>query len=125
MTRRQWTFIGFGGAVVLIVGFAIGFGLSSRQSPSSSPTPSPSPAAECQVSVTPTTIRVDPDTGASDDILFFAGSGFPPSSAVTIDFYVDPALDYTSTASGDFSAEMQARAGESPIQRRLISRPDR
>jgi len=110
MTRRQWTFIGFGAAVVLVAGFAIGFALSSG-SPEPSPTPSPTPAADCQVSVTPTTIQVDPDTGASDDLLFFAGSGFPPSSAVTIAFYGDTALTYTSTASGDFSAEIQAAPG--------------
>jgi hypothetical protein len=110
MTRRQWTFIGFGAAVVLVAGFAIGFAISSG-GPEPSPTPSSTPAAECQVSVTPTTIRVDPDTGASEDILFFAGSGFPPSSAVTIVFYGDTALAFNSTASGDFSAEKQAAPG--------------
>jgi hypothetical protein len=108
MTRRQWTFIGIGAAVVLVGGFAIGFAISSG-SPDPSPTPSATPTAECQVRVTPTTIQVDPDTGASDDILLFTGSGFPASSAVSID--LAPAgsiLDVTSTAEGDFSAEIHA-----------------
>jgi hypothetical protein len=108
MTRRQWTFIGIGAAVVLVGGFAIGFAISSG-SPDPSPTPSPTPAAECQVRVTPTTIQVDPDTGASDDILFFTGSGFPASSAVSIDFApAGSTHDVTSTTAGDFSAEVHA-----------------
>jgi hypothetical protein len=108
MTRRQGVLLVLGAGVILIAGFAIGFGLSSRQ-PEATPTPTPEVA--CQVSVSPTTISVDPDTGDSDDILSFAGSGFPASSAVTIDFApAGGVLDYTSTAAGDFTAEVGAAA---------------
>ena len=62
--------------------------------------------------MTPTTIRVDPDTGASEDILFFAGSGFPAEAAIRIAFVPQDAVrDLTSTASGAFSAEVPAAAG--------------
>jgi hypothetical protein len=110
MTRRQAVLIALGGAVVLVAGFALGLALSNRPSGSSSPTPAASP--ECQVSLSPTTIVVDPVTGASDEILSFAGSGFPPSSAVSIDFEpMDTVLDFTSTAGGDFTAEVRATVG--------------
>jgi hypothetical protein len=110
MTRRQAALVVLGGAVVLVAGLALGFALANR--PAASPTPTPSVAAECQVTMSPATFRVDPVTGASSDILAFAGSGFPPNSAVSIDFAPNGAmLDYTSTASGDFSAEVRATVG--------------
>jgi hypothetical protein len=110
MTRRQAVLVVLGGAVVLIGGFALGVALSNR--PAATPTPSPSAAVACQVSVSPTTITVDPVSGASDDILSFAGSGFPPSSAVSINFApMSTVLDYTSSASGDFTAEVRATVG--------------
>jgi hypothetical protein len=62
--------------------------------------------------VSPTTILVDPVSGASDDILSFAGSGFPANAAVSIDFAPnDAVLDYTSNGSGDFTAEVRATVG--------------
>lgn len=110
MTRRQAALVVVGGAVVLIAGFALGFALSNR--PTADPSPTPSTAVDCQVSLSPTTFTVDPVSGASDDILSFAGSGFPASSAVTIDFAPNGAIeDYTATADGDFSAEVRATVG--------------
>jgi hypothetical protein len=108
MTRRQGVLLALGGGVILIAGFAIGFGLSSRQ-PEATPTPTPEVA--CQVSVSPTTISVDPDTGDSDDVLAFAGSGFPASSAVMIVFGPEgAALGYSSNEAGDFTAVVGAAA---------------
>lgn len=110
MTRRQTALVALGGAVVLVAGFALGFALSSRPNPS--PSPSPTTAVDCQVSVSPTTFTVDPVSGASDDILSFAGSGFPPDSAVSIDFDPNGAVsDFTTTAAGDFTAEVRATIG--------------
>ena len=64
MSRRQWAFIGFGAAVVLVAGFVIGFAISST-----GPRRIPAPALtlrsrfSCTVSIEPTTIVVNPDTG--------------------------------------------------------------
>ena len=113
MTRRQWTFIGFGAAVVLVAGFAIGFAISSDRSPSSSPSPSPSATSfSCTVSIEPTTIVVDPDTGlATDATLVMAGTGFPPSSGVTL-LLTGTALDTVTDASGDVELLFAPVAGE-------------
>jgi hypothetical protein len=108
VTRRQTVLVALGGGVILIAGFALGFVLSSRNEPEPTPTPTP-PAAVCQVSVSPTTIEVDPDTGDSSDVLSFAGSGFPPDSAVSIDFAPQPTVfDDLTTAEGDFTTEVPA-----------------
>ena len=108
MTRRQQVLLALGGGVILVGGFALGFALSSRNQPEPTPTPTP-PAAVCQVSVSPGTIEVDPDTGDSSDVLSFAGSGFPPESAVSIDFAPQPTvLDDLTTADGDFTTEVPA-----------------
>jgi hypothetical protein len=111
MTRRQWAFLGLGGAVVLVAGLAIGFALSSRSS-TSSPSPSAafSSSGDCQVSVSPDVIRVDPNTGDSSDVLAVAGTGFPASSAVSI-FLPVTVMDVTTTAQGGFSMEIEAEAG--------------
>jgi hypothetical protein len=110
MTRREGILAAIAGGVILVGGFALGFVLSRGDT---GPTPTPSAAGlTCQVSVSPNTIRVDPDTGDSDDVLSFAGSGFPASSAVSIDFAPEGEVrDYTTTADGDFSAEVSASAG--------------
>ena len=108
MTRRQWLVIGVGAVAVLIGGFAIGFAVSSGE-PTPSPTPTATPGPTCQVSVTPTTIRVDPVSGSSDDVLFFAGSGFPATSAVQIDFApVAEVRDLQTTAEGTFETSVAA-----------------
>jgi hypothetical protein len=110
MTRRQTALIVLGGGVVLVAGFALGLALSQR--PTDSPSPSPAATVACQVSVSPTTFEVDPVTGASDDILSFVGSGFPASSAVSIDFApMGAVLDYTASAAGDVTAEVRATVG--------------
>jgi hypothetical protein len=110
MNRRQAVPTVLGGAVILFAGLALGFTLANR--PTATPTPSPSAAVDCQVTVSPTTFTVDPVTGASDDILSFAGSGFPPSSAVSIDFApVETVLESATTADGDFTAEVRATVG--------------
>jgi hypothetical protein len=110
MNRRQAVPTVLGGAVILLAGLALGFTLANR--PTTSPTPSPSAVVACQVSVSPTTITVDPVSGGSDDILSFAGSGFPSSVAVSIDFApVGSVLDFTTTPAGDFTAEVRATVG--------------
>jgi hypothetical protein len=110
MTRRQAVLLILGGGVVLVAGLALGFAVANR--PTASPTPTPSTAIECQVSVSPTTITVDPVTGASDDILSFAGAGFPAGSAVSIDFApMGAVLDYTASEAGGFTAEVRATVG--------------
>ena len=110
MTRRQAVLVALGGGIVLVAGFALGFALSNR--PAADPSPSPSADIDCQVSLSPETFTVDPVSGASDEILSFAGSGFPPDSAVSIDFAPNGAvLDYTSSAAGDFTAEVRATIG--------------
>jgi hypothetical protein len=110
MNRRQAVPTFLAGGVILLAGLALGFTLANR--PTASPTPSPSAAVACQVSVSPTTITVDPVQGSSDDILSFAGSGFPPSSAVSIEFTpIGSILDSASTADGDFTAEVRATIG--------------
>lgn len=102
MTRRQWTFIGFGAAVVLVAGFALGFALSSGspdQSPSASPSPS-GPAFSCTVGIEPSTIVVNPDNGLANDVgLVLAGTGFPPNSSVSL-VLIGTTLDTISDASG-------------------------
>jgi hypothetical protein len=108
MTRRQVVLIALGGGAVLILGFVIGFGLSSNQP---TPTPTPTPTVDCQVSVSPTTIQVDRDTGASDAVLLFAGSGFPANSAVEIHFGPGAvAIPASSNEVGDFTATVGAAA---------------
>ena len=78
--------------------------------PSGSPfaTPSPSSAVvACEVSVSPAAFTVNPDTGASDDVLFFAGTGFPPNSAVSI-YLTGSVQDGTTSDGGSFTLEIHA-----------------
>jgi hypothetical protein len=110
VTRRQGVLVALGGGVILIVGFALGFALSSRNQPEATPTPT-SDAATCQVSVSPTTIVVDPDRLDVTSTVFIAGAGFPPSSGVTL-MLPGEALDLGSDASGSFSYVLAAAAGD-------------
>jgi hypothetical protein len=107
VTRRQGVLVALGGGVILIVGFALGFALSSRNQ--SEPTPTPTSELSCQASVSPTTLEVDPDTGASDTFLSLAGSGFPANSAVLISFGPG-GVESTTTEAGDFTATVAAAA---------------
>jgi hypothetical protein len=114
MTRRPLG-IAIVVGVVLVAALAIGFGLGRLLSgPGESPSPSPSPsgAGLCQVTVTPTTIHVDPSNGGSDDVLFFAGAGFPPDGVVQIDFGSTNAVEeLTASGGGTFDAAIPASAG--------------
>ena len=97
-------------AVVLVIGAAaIGYALAVSSRPTATPGPSPtSPAGlSCEATVTPATILVNPDTGASDDVLSFAGTGFPPNSAVSI-YLTGSVLDGSTSGSGSFSLEVEA-----------------
>ena len=97
-------------AVAVLLGYVLGQLMSDADDPGSSP--SPSVAVSCQVTVTPETIRVESETSGSDDVLFFAGAGFPPNSAVQIDFSPAPSLqDFTSSAGGTFEATIPASPG--------------
>ncbi len=113
MSRRQWAFIGFGAAVVLVAGFFIGFAISSGPLASPTPTPSPSAAAfSCTVSIEPTTIVVNPDTGLAEDAtLVMVGTGFPPSSGVTL-LLTGTAVDTVTDASGSVEFHVAPVAGE-------------
>jgi hypothetical protein len=115
MTRRLPLRIAIAAGVVLVAAVAIGFGLGRLLSaPGESPTPSASPsdAASCQVTVTPTTIHVDPSNGSSDDVLFFAGAGFPPNAAIQIDFGATDAVEeLETTTGGTFDAAIPASVG--------------
>jgi hypothetical protein len=96
-------------AVALFIGYLLGQLMSAAEDPT--PSPSPSPSVSCQVTVTPTTIHVDAESSGSDDVLFFAGAGFPPNSAVQIDFSPAASVqDFTSSASGTFEATIPASA---------------
>jgi len=81
-------------------------GCTGSASPTASPSPSSTPAIGCEVSVSPASFVVNPETGASDDTLFFAGTGFPPNSAVSI-FLTGAVLDATTTDAGSFTAEVR------------------
>lgn len=112
MTRRQVT-LGATAFVLVVGGVLIGYVLATGQSepsPSSSPSVAPSAALACEVSVTPDTILVDPDTGASEDVLFFAGTGFLPNRAVSI-FLTGSVVDVTTTGEGGFTTEVTAASG--------------
>lgn len=115
MTRRSPVVLALAAGVVLVVALAIGFGLGRLMTaPDESPTPSPSPSdeASCQVTVTPTTIRVDPASGSSDDVLFFAGTGFPAGGTVEIDFGPSGGTEeLVASDSGSFDAAIPASAG--------------
>ena len=77
--------------------------------PSASASPSPTPAALCAVNVEPTTITVDPDIGASDDVLVFTGVGFPANGSVSIAFTpATSVLDFPTDARGGFTASVAA-----------------
>jgi len=108
MTQRRW--IGAALAVVLVLGVAaIGYALAvSSRGPTATPSPSQSlgPLA-CEVSVSPDTFLVDPDTGASDDVLFFAGTGFPQNSAVSI-YLTGTVQEGTTSDAGSFTLEVEA-----------------
>ncbi len=66
----------------------------------------------CEVSIEPTTIVVDPDTGrATSTTLFMAGTGFPPSSGVTL-LLTGASEDLVSDASGSFSFSFPPVSGE-------------
>jgi SH3 domain-containing protein len=97
-------------AVAVLIGYVLGQMMSTAEDPT--PSPSPSVAASCQVTVTPTTIHVEPESSGSDDVLFIAGAGFPPNSAVQIDFAPAASLqDFTSSDSGTFEATIPASPG--------------
>jgi hypothetical protein len=102
-------------AVVLAVGAAaIGYWLAvSTGGPTATPSPPGSPAGfSCEVSLSPTTIVVNPDTGLSTDAeLFLAGTSFPPSSGVTL-VLVGTALDFVSDPSGSFTYTFPPVPGE-------------
>jgi len=105
MTQRRFMVAAL--AVVLAVGAAaIGYALAvSSRSPTATPSPTPTSAAgfSCEVSLSPTTIVVNPETGLSADAtLFLAGTGFPPSSGVTV-VLIGTALDFVSDPSGSFT----------------------
>ena len=73
-----------------------------------SPTESPSPTASvtaCQVSVSPESILVNGDTGQSDEVLYFAGSGFPSEVAVSVSFGGSVA-NASTTSAGSFTLEI-------------------
>lgn len=91
----------------LIALVVVGAVAGCTTSPSATPSPSPTatPVGSCQVSVTPDTIVVDPDSGQSDDVLFFAGTGFPPGVAVTIHM-AGSVMDATTTGAGGFTLEV-------------------
>ena len=110
MTRSQLLALAIGAVVVVLAGVAIGLWLS-RQAPSPSPSPSPSSAVACQAAVTPDTIRIDPDTGLSDDVVFLVGTGFPAETVVTVDFMTGQGLDTTSSPDGDVSVEITPEPG--------------
>ncbi|MGH2463264.1 MAG: SH3 domain-containing protein [Candidatus Limnocylindria bacterium] len=110
MTQRRWVVAAL--AVILVIGAAaIGYALASSRNPTPSPSPSPSagPLA-CEVSVSPDTIVVNPDTGQSDDVLFFAGTGFPPDSAVSI-FLTGSVQEGTTSDAGSFTVEVDVGPG--------------
>ncbi len=97
-------------AIAVLIGYVLGQMMSAAENPT--PSPSSSAAVSCQVTVTPTTIRVEPESSGSDDVLFFAGAGFPPNSAVQIDFTPAASLqDFTSSDSGTFEATVPASPG--------------
>jgi hypothetical protein len=107
MSRRQFTVAAV--AVGLVIGAAaIGYALAvSSRGPTATPSPSPAgtPVEACQVSVSPNTIRVNPDTGQSEDVLFIAGTGFPPGVAVSI-YMAGSVTDATTTNTGSFTVEL-------------------
>jgi len=113
MTRRQYTLAAL--AVVLIIAAAaIGYALAvSSRGPTATPSPSPaSPAGfSCQVSLSPTTIRVNPDNGLADGLLFLAGTGFPVSSGVTL-VLSGAAVDFVSDPSGSFTYTLAPVSGD-------------
>ena len=96
-------------AVAVLIGYLVGQLMSRAED--SGPSPSPSAAVSCQVTVIPSTIRVESESSGSDDVLFFAGAGFPPNSAVQIDFSPAALQDFTSSAGGTFEATIPASPG--------------
>ena len=99
-------------ALILVgVAASIGFALA-RLSENPVPTPRPSPsasqAATCQASVTPNTIRVDPEFGTSEDVLLIVGTGFPPNVDVSLHTIGVGGADFRTDASGSFSEEIPA-----------------
>jgi len=114
MTQRRFMVAAL--AVVLVVGAAaIGYALAvSSRGPTATPSPSPtSPAGfSCKVSVAPTTIVVNPETGlAQDAVLFLAGTGFPGSSGVTL-VLTGTAVDFVSDPSGSFTYTLAPVPGD-------------
>ncbi|MGH2488065.1 MAG: hypothetical protein ACRDFR_00400, partial [Candidatus Limnocylindria bacterium] len=92
-------------AIILVVGAAaIGYALAiSSREPTATPSPTAPAGFSCEVSLSPTTIVVNPDTGLSQDSqLFLAGTGFPPSSGVTL-VLVGRAIDFVTDPSGSFT----------------------
>ena len=105
--------MGIAGVIVVVGAAAIGYAVAiSSRGPDATPTPSAasSPGLACEVSVSPETIVVDPDTGESGDVLFVAGAGFPPNRAATI-YLEGSTLDVTTTGSGGFTTEIQPAPG--------------
>jgi hypothetical protein len=101
-------------AVAVLIGYILGRVMTDAESPT--PSPSFSAAVSCQVTVTPTTIRVDSASSGSDDVLFFAGAGFAPDAAVQIDFSpAESVEDVTSSASGTFEATIPASPGSTYV----------
>jgi hypothetical protein len=102
-------------AVILVVGAAgIGYLLAlASRGPSASPSPTPLTAAfSCEVSLSPSTIMVNPDTGRSeDDELFLAGTGFPRSSGVTLVLH-GTSMDLVSDPSGSFTFTFTPAPGD-------------
>jgi Bacterial SH3 domain len=103
MTRRRLLL----GALAILLGLgaaAIGYLLAvSSREPSATPSPTAPAGFSCEVSLSPATIVVDPDTGlAESGQLFLAGTGFPPSSGVTL-VLVGTAIDFVTDPSGSFT----------------------
>lgn len=114
MSRRRFMVAAL--AVVLAIGAAaIGYALAvSSRGPTATPSPSPtSPAGfSCEVSVTPTTIVVNPETGLAEDaVLFLAGTGFPGNSGMTL-VLTGTAVDFVSDPSGSFTYTLAPVPGD-------------
>jgi hypothetical protein len=114
MSRRR--FMVGAVAVVLVIGAAaIGYALAVSSRPTATPGPSPSspPGFSCEVSISDTTIVVNPDTGLAEDaVLFLAGTGFPGSSGVTL-VLTGTAIDLVSDPSGSFTYTLAPVPGDS------------
>ena len=101
-----------GPLAALLISVVVASGCSASPSVTPTPIPSPTPTISCQVAIQPQSIQVEPETGDSGDVLYLAGTGFPPNVAVTLDMApVGSVMDFTTDASGSFSRTIEAEPG--------------